>query len=108
MDDVAINVLLDSNGKDLAVEHVQDVEPILEWNKEARRDDQRSDWGRHIARIPNVLYVKWLDEEYAKGRTDLRLYSKEFDAIVHKKLQDPEWAYLRVDKPSLVMGWSGS
>ena len=53
---------LDTNGKDLTIEHVQDVEPILDWNKEARRDEQKSDWGRHLARIPNVMYVKWLDD----------------------------------------------
>lgn len=107
MDDVTARVLLDSNGEDLAIKHVQDVEPILDWNKEARRDEQSSDWGRHIARIPNVIYVKWLDEAHAKGNTSLRMYSKEFDEIVHKKLQDPEWAYLRVDKPALIMGWMG-
>ncbi len=90
----------------VAIEHVQDVEPILEWNKEARRDEQRSDWGRHIARIPNVIYVKWLDEEHARGNTSLRMFTAEFDEIVHKKLQNPEWAYLRVDKPALTAGWS--
>lgn len=95
-----------SHGGKVAIEHRQDVEPILEWNKEARRDEQRSDWGRHIARIPNVIYVKWLDEEHARGNTSLRMFTAEFDEIVHKKLQNPEWAYLRVDKPALTAGWS--
>ncbi|WP_315731656.1 MULTISPECIES: hypothetical protein [unclassified Bradyrhizobium] len=97
---------LDPNGQDLAIEHIQDVEPVLDWNKEARRDEQRSDWGRHVARIPNVIYVKWLDEEHAKGNTHLRMFTEEFDKIVQKKLQDPEWSYLRVDKPALQVGWS--
>lgn len=91
----------------IAIEHIQDVEPILDWNKEARRDEQHSDWGRHVARIPNVVYVKWLDEEHARGNTSLRMFTPEFDAIVHKKLQDPEWAHLRVDKPALITGWMG-
>lgn len=94
-----------SDGEKVAIEHVQDVAPILDWNKEARRDEQPSDWGRHVARIPNVIYVKWLDEAHAKGRTDLRLFTPEFDEIVQKKLQDPEWAYLRVDRPKLQAGW---
>lgn len=98
-------VHLDSNGQDLAIEHVQDVEPLLDWNKEARRDTQSGDWGRHIARIPNVIYVKWLDEAHAKGNTSLKMFSPEFDAIVQKKLYDPEYAYLRCDRPSLVSGW---
>ncbi len=91
----------------VAVEQVQDVEPILDWNKEARRDEQKSDWGRHVARIPNVIYVKWFNEEHAKGNTSLRMYSPEFDLIVQKKLDDPEWAYLRTDKPALIMGLMG-
>lgn len=99
-------VHLDTNGKDLTVEHRQDVEPILEWNKEARRDEQHSDWGRHIARIPNVIYVKWLEDEHRKGNTNLRLFTPEFDAIVRNHLYDPEWAYLRVDRPPLAAGWS--
>lgn len=96
---------LDSNGKDLTIQHVQDVEPILDWNREARRDEQKSDWGRHVARIPNVIMVKWLDEEHAKGNTSLQLFTEEFDALVQRKLQDPEWAYLRTDRPALQVGW---
>jgi len=105
MDDLAVKVHLDTNGQDLAVEHVQDVEPILNWNREARREEQHGDWGRHVARIPNVIYVKWFDEEHAKGNTSLRMFTKEFDEIVHRKLQDPEYAYLRVDRPKLQAGW---
>ncbi|NEU94811.1 hypothetical protein [Bradyrhizobium uaiense] len=96
---------LDSNGQDLAIESIQDVEPILQWNQEARRDEQRSDWGRHVARIPNVIYVKWLNEEHARGNINLRLFTEEFDQIVQKKLQDPEWIYLRTDRPALQVGW---
>jgi hypothetical protein len=104
--DMQVRVHLDTNGQDLTVEHVQDVEPILDWNKAARSQEQKSDWGRHVARIPNVIYVKWLDEEHAKGNTSLRMFTAEFDKIVQRKLQDPEWAYLRVDKPALQAGWS--
>jgi hypothetical protein len=96
----------DTNGKDYAVEHVQDVEPILEWNKEARTQDQPSDWGRHVGRIPNVILIRWLNEEHARGNTSLRMFSPEFDQLIWKKLQDPEWIYLRVDKPALQAGWS--
>lgn len=100
-------ILLDSNGQDLAVEHIQDVEPILEHNKLLRTMEQKSDWGRHVADIPNVIYVRWLNEEHARGNTGLQLFTPEFDAIVQKKLSDPEWMHLRVDKPSLIMGFMG-
>jgi hypothetical protein len=106
MSGVLIRPYLDSNGSDLAIEHIQDVEPILEWNRESRRDEQRSDWGRHVARIPNVIYVKWLDEARARGDTSLRLFTPEFDLIVQEKLGDPEWAYLRTDRPKLQAGWT--
>ena len=102
-----LRVHLDPNGQDLTVEHVQDVEPILERNKLLRTEEQNSDWGRHVASIPNVIYVRWFNEEIAKGNTSLRMFSPEFDAIVQKKLRDPEWAYLRTDKPALITGWMG-
>jgi len=106
MDGVLIRPHFDSNGRELAIEHVQDVAPILEWNGQARQDEQRGDWGRHVARIPNVIYVQWLNEEHARGNASLRLFTPEFDAIVQKKLDDPEWAYLRTDRPKLQAGWS--
>jgi hypothetical protein len=106
MDSVLIRPHFDANGDDLAIESWQDCEDIVNWNKEARREEQPSDWGRHIARIPNVIYIKWLDEEHARGNIGLRPFTKEFDEIVNRKLNDPEWAYLRTDKPKLQAGWS--
>jgi hypothetical protein len=99
-------VLLDGNGRDLTIQHVQDVEPILEWNQASRSEEQHGDWGRHVARIPNVIYVRWFDEEHARGNTSLRMSTPEFDRLVQRKLQDPEWAYLRTDRPALQAGWS--
>lgn len=87
------------------IEHVQDCTPIIEANHEDRRDEQHGDWGRKVATIPNVILIKWYDEEYARGNTTLRMFSREFDAIVERKLEDPEWAYLRTDKPKLQIGW---
>ncbi len=88
------------------VEHVQDVEDILEWNKQSRSEKQHSDWGRHVARIPNVIMMRWLNEEWAKGNTTIRLFGPEMDALVERKLKDPEWAYLRTDSAH-VNGWMG-
>jgi hypothetical protein len=107
MSGVATQILLDSNGQDMAVRHVQDVEPILEHNALLRTMEQPSDWGRHIAKIPNVIYIQWLDEEHKRGNTSLRLFTPEFDEIVEKKLADPAWFHLRTDKPSLIVGWLG-
>ena len=76
----------------------QDVEPILERNRMLRGERQRSDFGRHVANIPNVILVRWLNEEYARGNTELRMFTPAFNALVARKLQDPDWKHLRVDK----------
>jgi hypothetical protein len=96
------DVLLDRADKRIIASTWQDVEPILEHNKLLRSMPQpsrrRGDWGRHIASIPNVVLVKWLNEEYAAGNTRLRMFTAEFNELVARKLADPDWAYLRTDK----------
>jgi hypothetical protein len=106
MNGLTIRPHLDGDGRGLVIEQIQDVAPVLRWNQESRRDEQRSDWGRHVARVPNVIYVKWLNEEHARGNTALRLFTPEFDLIVQSKLDDPDWAYLRTDRPKLQAGWT--
>ncbi len=39
----------------IAVYSHDDVEDILEHNKTLRSMSQKSDWGRHIASIPNII-----------------------------------------------------
>lgn len=97
---------LDPGEKLIVIENVQDVEPILERNKELRSIEQKSDWGRHIASIPNIIMTRWLNEEYQRGNVSLRMFSKEFDELVERKLKDPEWAYLRTDKKTSAVGYS--
>jgi hypothetical protein len=86
---------LDPDGDRLTVEHAQDVAAILDRNKALQSQPQRSDWGRHIATIPNVVLVKWMNEE---GVNVLGMSSEEFGAFIRRKLDDPDWRHLRVDK----------
>lgn len=88
----------------IAVVSTDDVEPVLEHNKLLRTVQQKSDWGRHIASVPNVISVKWLNEEWERGNF-IRYLSKEWDELLERKLRDPEWAYLRVDAPEHRIGW---
>ena len=99
MSDVLTRHHFDASEGALTVERVQDVEPILDQNKLLRSLPQKSDWGRHIANIPNVIYEKWFNE-YNEGRAvpDFRIFGPEFSEFVSRKLQDPDWAYLRTDK----------
>jgi hypothetical protein len=92
------SLLLDRGERKIVALSEQDVEPILERNHALRGEPQRSDWGRHVATIPNVILVKWLNEEHARGNTRLRLFGREFDALVARKLADPDWKFLRTDK----------
>jgi hypothetical protein len=36
------------------------------------------------------------------------LYSDEFDQLIERKLQDPDWAYLRTDSASKQLGWGSA
>jgi hypothetical protein len=85
-------------GGDLTAHSYQDVEDIIARNKALRGQAQRSDWGRHVACIPNNIILAWLQEEWARGNSTMRLFGPEFDALVARKLRDPDWAYLRTDK----------
>lgn len=87
----------DASERKFTFTRVQDLEPYLENNKRLRAQEQKNEFWRHTAEIPNIILMKWLNEEYARGRTGLRLYTKEFDEIIRQKLNDPDWAYLRVD-----------
>jgi hypothetical protein len=99
---------LDHGERTLTFVNVQDVEPILDLNKAQRSERQTSDWGRHIARIPNSILLQWFYEEQRKGNVTLQMYTDEFDRIIDRKLQDPDYAYLRTDKPSLQVGFLGA
>ena len=90
-------VLLEKD-RSIVVASQDDVEGVLEHNKKLRSITQRSDWGRHVASIPPVICVKWLNEEYERGNNQIRFLSKEWDELVLKKLNDPEWKFLRTDK----------
>lgn len=91
------------DGRELIINRIQDVEPIIENNKrlQAEPQDRKSSF-RHIACIPNVIIERWLSEELRRGNHAIRWGSKEFDGLIARKLRDPEWAYLRTDRRERV------
>lgn len=93
-----------TEGRSVTVVSTDDVEATLERNKLLRTIEQKSDWGRHIATIDNVIQVMWLNEEWKRGNF-IRYLSREWDELLKKKLRDPEWDYLRTDAPSRVVGY---
>ncbi|HVD72719.1 MAG TPA: hypothetical protein VNC81_03950, partial [Xanthobacteraceae bacterium] len=82
------DVLLDRSDRKIIAVTTQDVGPILDRNAELRAQPQRGDFGRHVASIPNVILVRWLNEEYARGNTDLRMFTPAFNELVARKLRD--------------------
>ena len=92
------DVVFDRADKRIIAVTTQDTGPILDRTAALRAQPQRSDFGRHIASIPNMLLVQWLNEEYARGNTDLRMFTPAFNALVARKLADSDWKHLRVDQ----------
>jgi len=72
------------------VEHVQDVEGILDYASAGRNHrfsgDSPEGTFRHVAEIPFVVAMKWAQE------AGCDLFSDEFSFIMEKKLQSPEYA----------------
>ena len=104
-DDVLVRPHFDADGDHLAIEQLQDVEPIIERNKGLQSLPQRSDWGRHIATIPNVILVRWMNEEHARGNRVMP-FTPAFAEVIARKLRDPDWAFLRTDSRA-AQGWMG-
>lgn len=101
------NLTLDRGEKLIVAETMQDVEPLLERNKSLQSTEQSSDWGKHVASVPSVIIVKWLNEEYKRGNTELRYLGPGFDEWFAKKIADPDNKAWRTDNPSnpFFMGW---
>lgn len=100
-----MKTLFHPDGDRFHIEQIQDVEPIIERNKALRSEAQRSDWGRHVASIPNVILTRWYNE-LAQGNPNITLFGAEMDEYVARKLKDPEWKYLRTDSAQ-VQGFLG-
>jgi hypothetical protein len=85
-------------------ERTQDCEPILEHNKylQSQSQSRKSDF-RHIASIPNVILEKWLREAWEQGNHGLKWCGPEMDALVERKLKDPDWKWLRTDGPKTAV-----
>lgn len=89
--DIHSRVHIDRAGGTITFERVQDVEPILDSNKQLEQLPQKGDF-RHIATIPNVILEQWINES---GTALLGLSNKDFAAFVKRKLDDPDFAYLK-------------
>jgi hypothetical protein len=70
--------------------HEQDVQPILDANKEAENHGvHRKGEMWHVASIPVSIQLKWMVE---KG---VDILNPDHKQAVAKLLDDPEWKYLK-------------
>jgi hypothetical protein len=84
---------IDAATDQMVVHRTQDVQPLLDRNKRFQNSgldgmSPTRDW-KQVASIPNIILEKWLKEE------GLRYWDEEHKHRLLKKLDDPEWAYLR-------------
>jgi len=81
------------DGKSFSIVTEQDAQPHIEMNKKLQGMGreyyaQDNDMWR-VASIPIGIVMKWLVED------GIDVYNPEHSAAVTKKLNDPEWKYLK-------------
>tara|TARA_A200000159_G_scaffold5177_1_gene4786 strand:- start:1244 stop:1543 length:300 start_codon:yes stop_codon:yes gene_type:complete len=85
-------IIHDEQEDKLIVSHSQDVSPILESNKIAREQAEGRRMGemQRVASIPAVVAMEWMKE-------GINVMSPNADDVkrLKKKLNSPEYAYLR-------------
>ncbi len=77
------------------INHVQDVEPILDRNKQFQNlmpQTKSETLGRHLASIPLVVWQKWNEET---GGQFFKMNKVEQTKFIKRKLADPDNKFLR-------------
>ena len=81
----------------IAYEH-DDVSPVLKWNQDLANaglaDKQKNNQMWHAATVPESVILQWRTQ-------GVDIFKEEHWPMVRKKLNDPEWAYLRTWKGNL-------
>lgn len=94
-----------TENRSIAVVSRDDVQAVLDRNKELQTVEQtNTDGFYHRATVPNIFMVKWLNEEWDRGNF-IRYLSPEFNDLVRRKLNDPEYAHLNVGGPRHRVGY---
>ena len=96
MSEVRTSAHFDATERTFTFNRSQDCAPVIEMARDfANNGGTRSDFGRLIGIIPNVILEKWINED---GVNYLALPGDEFGRLIKRKLRDPQWAFLRTDK----------
>lgn len=81
------------------IERVQNLEPILERNKELAKTEHQAigikrNWW-HAGTIPNIIIEKWLNE------FGIDFFNPDHWPAVKRLLNSPDWRYLRTGRGKL-------
>jgi hypothetical protein len=94
-DNGVIRTSIEQDGDTVTIHSQQDVEPALERNRRLRQEtDGMSDGGTmyHIGSIPWNVITIW---NKLDGVDFMQMPAKDQEKYMMRKLQDPDWAYLR-------------
>ena len=76
--------------KEMAIEHVQDIQPLIDSNKRLQQEDHHiADDFRLSARIPMTVYYEW------KSKYGVDLFNPNHKEGVKKLINSPEYKYLK-------------
>jgi len=89
---------VDDNGAVHCTERRQsgdELQAIRDDNLRMQNGEKQVGNYRMTSQIPLIFIEKWLNEEWMRGNVGLKLCDEEFDKIIFRKLQDPDWKFLR-------------
>ncbi len=83
----------DESTQTVAIEHTQDVEPVLETNKQAQAadgwDPKRAGF-YHVASVPFAVLYRWLIEDGISIRDYMRASRHQYKDWLRRKIYDPD------------------
>jgi hypothetical protein len=99
---IKTEMLHDDLTDQLLVKRTQDVQPILDRNKELANDGTKgfSESGdfRHIAEIPFIVVEQWMKQD---GVNFMQMAGPERTKYLRRKLNDPDNRYLKTSTGSM-------
>ncbi len=90
-----LKTTMEVNGGTTVISKSQDVESLLDFNKTKSNELKKeihSDAYNHVASIPAILQIKWLQEE------GLDIYNPAHAERLKRKLNSNEYRYLRTSE----------
>lgn len=92
---IGTKLIFDHAENQLVVKREQDVQPILEMNKKLYTEGDGyspSRTLRRVASIPFVVIERWINDE------GINIFKKDHWNAVKKKLNDPDYLFLRTSR----------